>query len=362
MNRFFIQVAVFLFLLPSMSYAEKTSIFGSLKNGTTGGMGKADSIKLLALQSAMLPLAEIGPQTGSFRFPPVEAPEGAPLLVQVTYKGVNYNKMIPPVAKFRSASQEVLVFDTGNNWKDISVKSLMQVMREKAGIRIFKLFLLDNTSSPPRSFQSEDRQIEYFVPKEAKEVFAQVQQPGSKMAIPLGQPEGKNGGKILDRALLPGVSELQISYFIPNEVEVITEQLLLESESGSYPIFLKPEDMKPEIVSGGTLTRLEKDIPPGLGAYSLIALDPTKIVKLKFVGGKPVPAMTNGSPEVANGTILTTWDSSLFAVIGLISLLFTLSFVFVYGYHIPPELRSLMWSDPRLLLALIYKKLFKKET
>ncbi|TGN14270.1 hypothetical protein [Leptospira ilyithenensis] len=337
MNRFFIQAIVFLLLLPSISYAEKVSIFGSLKNGTFGGPGKADSIKLLALQSAMLPLAEIGPQTGSFRFPAVEAPEGSPLLVQVVYKGVNYNKIIPPVAKFRSASQEVQVFEIGNDWKDVSVKSLMQVMREKTGVRIFKLFLLDNASKPPRSFQTDTRQIEYFVPKEAKEVFAQVQQPGSKMAIPLGQPEGKNGGKILDRALLPGVSELQISYLIPNEVEVITEQLLLEGESGSYPIFLKPEDMKPEIVSGGTLTRLEKDIPPGLSAYSLIALDSSKIVKLKFVGGKAVPTMTNSSPEIVNGTILTSWDSSLFAVIGFVSLLFTLSFVFVYRKSLKKE-------------------------
>ncbi len=318
------------FIFVSVSYAEKVSIFGSLKNGTSGGVGKADSIKLIALQGAMLPLAEIGPQSGNFQFPALDAPDGAPILVQVTYLGVNYNKMIPPVAKFRNSPQEITVFEMTESRANIGIKSLMQVIREKNGLRVFKLFLIENTSNPPRSYFSSEKPIEYFIPAEAKDIYAQIQQPGSKMAIPLSTPNGKNLGKILDRAVLPGISELQVSYLISNESDVIEERLLTEGESGSYPVFVKPSDMSLEIESGGTLARLEKDIPQGLSAYAIAATSNPKVVKLKFSGGKPIPAALKGNPEIVNGTILTTWDTSIFAVVGFLALLFSLSFLFVY--------------------------------
>lgn len=318
------------FLLTSSGYAEKVTIFGTLKNGTTGGPGKADSIKLLALQGAMLPLADLGPQVGNFRFPTIEAPEGAPILVQVVYLGVNYNKMIPPVARFRTSPQEVTVFEMTDSWDKVGVKSLMQVIREKNGLRVFKLFLIENKTSPQKSFLSIEKPIEYFVPKDAKEVYAQIQQPGSKMAIPLPTPEGKNAGKILDRAVLPGLSELQVSYLIQTDSGEISERLLIEGESGAYPIFVKPSDMEIELKGPGTLTKLEKDIPQGLSAYAVTAASDPKIVLLKFIGGKPVPATLKGNPEVVNGTILTSWDTATFAVIGFLALFFSLSFLFVY--------------------------------
>ncbi len=318
------------FLITSSSYAEKVTIFGTLKNGTNGGVGKADSIKLIALQGAMLPLADLGPQSGSFRFPSIDAPDGAPILVQVTYLGVNYNKMVPPVPRFRTVAQEITVYEMTNSWDSISIKSLMQVIREKKGLRIFKLFLIDNKTTPNKSFLSVEKPIEYYIPKTATEVFAQIQQPGSKMAIPLSTPEGKNLGRILDRAVLPGISELQVSYLISNDDDVIEERLLIEGESGSFPIFVKPGDMELEILSGGTSTRLEKDIPVGLSAYALVASETPKVVKMKFSGGKAVPAALTGNPEIVNGTILTTWDTSTFAVVGFLALFFSLSFLFVY--------------------------------
>jgi len=318
------------FVAISASYAEKVSIFGTLKNGTTGGLGKADSIKLLALQGAMLPLADLGPQTGSFRFPTIDAPDGAPILVQVVYLGVNYNKMIPPVERFRTSPQDITVFELTDSWEKIGVKSLMQVIREKNGLRIFKLFLLENKTSPQKSFLSIEKPVEFYVPKEAKEVYAQIQQPGSKMAIPLPTPKGKNEGKILDRAVLPGLSELQVSYFIQSESDEIEEHLLIEGESGAFPIFVKPSDMSIELRGPGNLTRIEKDIPQGLSAYAVTATNMPKIVRLKFSGGKPVPAVLKGNPEIVNGTILTTWDTSTFAVIGFLALFFSLSFLFVY--------------------------------
>lgn len=286
---------------------------------------------MLALQGAMVPLAEIGPQSGNFKFPIMELPEGAPILLQIQYQGVNYNKMIPPTSKFRTSPQEVLVYDIGAKKNQIAIKSLMQVMREKKGLRIFKLFLIDNVSKPPQSFFEKGKELEYFVPEGASEIFAQIQQPGSKMAIPLATPNGKDGGKILDRALLPGVSELQISYLVSPSNNTVAERLLMESDSGKFPIFVKPKDMEIEVNDGIGIQKLEKDVPQGLSAYVLDSASYGTDVKLTFIGGKALPTVANSpNPEIVNGSILTTWDLSLFSVIGFLGLLFTFSFLFVY--------------------------------
>ncbi|MDF3820385.1 hypothetical protein P3G55_10765 [Leptospira sp. 96542] len=323
---------VFVFsLFISPSYAEELTIFGTIKNGTTGGVGKATSIRMLALQGAMLPLGEIGPQSGKFQFPKMNLPEGAPILLQIEYQGVNYNKMIPPVTQFRTSPQEVVVYETGATKAEVAVKSLMQVMREKKGIRVFKLFLIDNHSNPPKSYDSKLNPLEYSVAEGAEDVLAQIQQPGSKMAIPLATPPGSNGGKILDRAILPGVSEMQVSYLVPNSVETIDESLFIESENGKFPIFVKPMDMELKILSGQSMAKLDKDVPQGLSAYVLEEKSFGTKIKLQTIGGKALPTISNNTnPEIVNGSILTTWDLSLFSVIGFLGLLFTLSFIFVY--------------------------------
>lgn len=331
MFRSYLFPILILIFLSSASYAEKLSIFGTIQNGTTGGPGKADSIRMLALQGAMVPLADIGVQSGKFRFPEMDLPEGAPILLQIQYQGVNYNKMIPPTTKFRTSPQEVLVYDTGAERKQVTIKSLMQVMREKKGLRVFKLFLIDNLSKPPKSYDSKVSPLEYSVAAEATEILAQIQQPGSKMAIPLGIPEGPNGGRLLDRAILPGVSEMQVSYFIPNNLDSFSERMLIESENGKFPIFVKPQDMEIKTGSDTPVTKIDKDVPPGLSAYVLSSLSFGTNVNFTFSGGKPLPTISNNpNPEIWNGSILTSWDLSLFAVIGFLGFLFTLSFIFVY--------------------------------
>ncbi len=310
----------------SSVYAEKISIHGNLKNGTTQGIGKADTIKMIALQGSMVPIAELGSQTGTFRFPAMDLPEGSPVLLQVTYKGINYNKMVPPAPNFQKAEQEITVFDTTEDKTQINTKSLMQAIREKKGIRVFKLFLIENKTNPPRSFTLVDGDFEFFVPTDAKEFFAQIQQPGSKMPIPLSSSEGKRGGKAWNRGILPGTSELQVSYLMTKDIW--EEKLLLEGDK--YPIFLKPKDMKIQLQSEGELIRLEKDVPEGLTAFS-ISPPANGSVTLSFEGGKPVPEIRpNQAPEIVNGSLLNDTERSILAVVGFVALFFSLSFVFVY--------------------------------
>lgn len=60
-----------LFLIVSIIFtlhlnAEEIDLKISLKNGTTGGVGRADTIKLIALQGGMTPIGEFQNKQGNF--------------------------------------------------------------------------------------------------------------------------------------------------------------------------------------------------------------------------------------------------------------------------------------------------------
>ena len=326
---------VFLFLM-SLSYlqAEEIVLKISLKNGTTGGIGKADTIKLIALQGGMTPIGEFQNKQGDFTLEKINFPDQTPVLIQVSYKGANYNKMVPPTPVFRSKVQEITVYELTSELKDIEVRSLMQIIREENLLRVYKIFLIENKTNPPRSFQNTTTPIEIFVPSEAGEIFGQLTQGDSKMGIPLNLRDGAKG-KIVDRPILPGTSELQIAYTIPAEslADVsFKDEFSFEDKNSPRIIFFKPKDMKIEIKGSIEQKDIKEEIPQGLGAIRA-SYPNSKSVEVAVSGGKPeVEEMTQGSQnrKVRNGTIFTTWDKSLLGVIGILGLLGTLSLVFVY--------------------------------
>ena len=102
--------------------AEELNLKISLKNGTSGGVGRADTIKLIALQGGMVPIGEFQNKQGDFVLEKINVPDEAPLLIQVNYKGANYNKMVPPKLPCLEQKQEITVYESTSEFKNIDVK------------------------------------------------------------------------------------------------------------------------------------------------------------------------------------------------------------------------------------------------
>lgn len=323
---------VILFFIVSSIQSEEINLKISLKNGTTGGVGQADSIKLIALQGGMVPVGEFTNKSGDFKLEKLNIPDGAPVLIQVNYKGANYNKMVPPAPNFRNKIQEIAVYETTSDLKNIEVKSLLQIVREENLVRIYKIFLIENKSNPPRSYQNKENPLEIFVPKEATEVFGQLTQGDSKMGIPLSLVDGKKG-KVLERPILPGASELQITFVIEAKSLAsisFSDELNFEDPKSPRIIFFKPKDMNVDLKNAVSKEELKENIPEGLGAIRAI-YSPTSPVQISVAGGSAEQEETQTtSRKVRNGSIFTTWDKSLLAVVGFLGLFFTFSFLFVY--------------------------------
>ena len=297
------------------------NIKGSLVNGTTEAPGRAEIIKLLQVGQQMSVLQEKKNISGNFQFTGISGQ--GPFLLQVTYQGVNYNQIVPPGQE--NKNHVVNVFEKSSDRKLLSVRSLIQIVREKSGFRIYKMFIINNTGLPPRSYDNPSDPIEIFVPENAEEVFGQLTQ-GSGMGIPLDLKKGREG-RLLGRAILPGSSELQISFFIPGDDDATISDKTLFNDGATRYVFLKPRDMKVSFSGQKSVKDLDKNAPEGLNAYEVEYS--SSALEISLSGGTPVvnPAAKR---VIVNGTFFNTWDRSALGILAFLGLLFTLSFIFIY--------------------------------
>ncbi|MCB1178422.1 MAG: hypothetical protein KDK36_12630, partial [Leptospiraceae bacterium] len=175
-------------------------------------------------------------------------------------------------------------------------------------------------------------ELQVFIPKSAQNLSIQLTQGKKGMPIPLNLEDGDKG-RVINRAILPGESNLQFSYLIESDEgkETIIEELPIIEQSESQVIFLKPDDMKLKS-EGADYNKIEdNDVPEGMGVYS-IKISRNKSYKIVISGGSVVEENHSAprGPNVVNGTIFTTTEKSIFGVIAVLALLISLSFIFIY--------------------------------
>ncbi|RHX95648.1 hypothetical protein DLM76_01270 [Leptospira yasudae] len=323
-----------LLLIQTSVYSEELELKIRIKNGTTGQEGSIESLRIIALQQGMIPIKEIGPSHGSFVVSKLTVPDQTPILLQAKYAGVNYNKMVPPVPVMRSGVQEIVVYEKTRDKSLVRTRSAMQISRGRDFLRVFKIFLISNNTIPPKSYQDEQNPFEIFVPSEATEVAGQLTQGESRMAIPLSLQDGPNG-KLLDRAILPGSSELQISYTIPaNNLSTVTfkDRMLAEKEEGYRAVFSKPQDMEVSFIGAAKQEKIQEDVPSDMKAFKIGYPSPRYEVSISVSGGNPVADVETErvNRKIENGTWFPTTERSLLGLVAILGFLFTLSFIFIY--------------------------------
>ncbi|TGL57702.1 hypothetical protein EHQ64_19635 [Leptospira sarikeiensis] len=315
-------------------FGEELELQVVLKNGSTGGPGSAESIRLFALERQMMPLQipDSGPFRGSFKLSKINAPDGLPVLLQVTYNGVNYNKMIPPVPMLRTRPQEVIVYDKTPDRSVIKTKSLLHLVREKEALVVSKVSILTNNTIPPKSFQNPNDPLEVYIPEGALEINAQLTQSTNQMAIPIPLTKGKNGW-VIDRAILPGTSQLIVNYMIPStnlSPTQFKDKLLFENREGEKVVFSKPKDMQVSFIGQKGIRPVPVDAPPDVTSNIVSYAGPQYEITLSVIGGEPIQETANQEREINNGSIFVSTEKTIYGVIGVLSFLFFLSFTITY--------------------------------
>lgn len=332
MQDIFFKLILFFFLIQLNS--EEISLDISIKNGTTKTLGKAEKLKVIALQGGMIPIKEVENVEGNFRLDKIQVEVNSPILLQAIYKNNSYNKMIPPVPEFRKKTQEINVYENTNSLKDFDIRSLIQLIREQDEILVYKIYLIENKTSPEKSFYSENNPLKFYIPENAEKISAQLVQGNSKMPIPIQLVQLENKAeRIMQRGILPGISELQISYSLEaknlSDISFFDKQFF-ETEISPKIIFHKPKKMNVEILNAKQSIPIEKEIPDAMGAFRVNYSE--KGIQINISGGKPDIKISDepNQRKLVNGKYFTTWDKSLIGVIGILGILFSLSFAFIF--------------------------------
>ncbi len=325
----FLWTLIFFFFihLPLFSGDWKPEVY--IKNGTFNQSGRVDSLKLIAITSGMQPIGELNGFETKIIIDKIDIPDESPILFQAKYKGATYNKMVPPAPNFRNKPIEIIVYETTSNINDIDIRSVVQVNREDDSLRFIKVYIFENSTNPPKSFLPLSP-IEVFVPDSALNTRGQYTQSDSKMGIPLSLEKG-NIGRKFDRAILPGQSDLVISYNIqsnPNEITKFEDKILFEKENGKV-FLLNPPDMKIKAIDLPPPEKITDSGPDGMAGLKLAYNNGSANIEIS--GGKPLVRETPSERRVINGTIFINWINSTYGVLAIIGLLFSLSFLFVYN-------------------------------
>lgn len=327
-NRTLIILLNFLLLIISPLFGESWTPELRITNGTTSQPGMVEGVRIISIAESMQPIGEIPGFNGKLKIENINFPETSPILFQAKYKGAIYNKMVPPAPIFRQKPIEIVVYEPNFDLSTLDIKSVIQINREDNYLRFIKVYIFNNRTEPKKSYILNPP-LEIFVPEDVEELRGQYTQPESQMGIPLALDKGKDGRKF-ERAILPGQSDLVITYKIPSKKDEITnieDRILFEKEDGKV-FLLNPPNMN---LRGRDLVSnfLDENGPDGMKGLKIIYKD--KKATLEIVGGNPIAREPeNIERKIVNGSIFTNWMNSTYGVLAVLGILFSLSFIFVY--------------------------------
>jgi len=196
--------------------------------GTSGTDGSAESVTLLRLGAEMTPVKELGAVSGQFEITDFEIEGERPMLLRVTASGVNYNQ---PVNFFRGyeADVEVTVYDAFDEWDDSVLEvttSRFLYRREGDKLLVDKVFVVENRTSPPRTYHDSDGTFRFNLPRENLLELHSVSASGA-LGVPVPQqasPLPDGSGYVTKTAFKPGETQIAVSYevrYAGSEYEVI---------------------------------------------------------------------------------------------------------------------------------------------
>jgi len=214
-------VAILFLLAPT---AEAVEIIGRVMNATTGKPAGDVSVNLLALRGQMVPVRDtVTDAEGNFRFV-VAANPSERFMVQVPFRGVNYNKPVMPEGEQSTVFIEV--YEIGAAASAIQVESHSILLQPQRGhLRVDEFYSVRNTSSPPQTYAPDEGSFRFQLPSTIGDLQVSAQRTGGMPLRQQPQPAGDGNSLVLQFPFYPGESEVQISYVLPLSGETLDVRL-----------------------------------------------------------------------------------------------------------------------------------------
>ncbi|MCI0403732.1 MAG: hypothetical protein L0212_09435 [Acidobacteria bacterium] len=225
MKRLVPAALVLLALLVFASTAEAVEIVGRVMNATTGKPAGDVSVNLLALRGQMVPVREtVTDAEGNFRFV-VAANPSERFLVQVPFRGVNYNKPAM-LSEGDQITVFVEVYELGAAATDIKVEAHSILLQPRRGhLRVDEFYTVRNASNPPQTYGPDEGTFRFKLPPTIGDLQVSAQRSGGMPLRQQPQPTGEENSFVLQFPFYPGESDVQISYVLPLSGETLSLRL-----------------------------------------------------------------------------------------------------------------------------------------
>jgi hypothetical protein len=225
---------LFAILILAVSVSAQT-LTGTVKNGTTGKPAAGDDVVLIKLGEGMEEAARTkSDASGHFSF---TLGEGGPHLVRAIHQGVTYHGIAPP----GTTSVDVTVYDVARKVDALSVTAdVMRLQAQGSGLQGIRLFVVSNTSNPPRTQMSEPN-FEFFLPDGAQIDDSMAMTEGGQplKSAPVPQKEKNRYGFIFP--LRPGETQFQVGFHLPYSGELAVDPKPLYA--AQHFVVMLPETM-----------------------------------------------------------------------------------------------------------------------
>jgi hypothetical protein len=296
--------AVFLVSTPP---ALAGTVSGTVTNGTSGKPAAGVDVILIQLQGGMQPVANTKTDAnGRYTFENPGLGAGAPMLIRVVYRGVNYHEPVPP----GKATADVKVFEPTDKPSAFTVTNHAVIVQPNGSdLMVGEEYSIQNKTQPPVAFYRADGSFDFSIPDGAD--FNQASAWGSA-GMPVVQgtiDKGKNKMAIAF-AFRPGESGVRISYKVPYP----GNQVILKNVS-SYAterlIIAAPPSVQ---ISGDGITPAGQD--QGFSVYTRTGVAAGTPLAITISGSAPMPAAnqganTNGAPPAGDNSANASVNSRL---------------------------------------------------
>jgi len=261
----FIAAVVLMLGAQVSAFGQNSIIKGTVRNGTTGAVVAADTVKLMSFNTGSMSFAGERIGVSSFTFDKLAPSKMAPYLVQALYKGVKYNANVPLQSGDETVETEITVYEPTTDASVIQVEAAQFFFRNlDANLQVVKLYRVSNKSETPRTYVDAEGSFRFYVAPESNGIDFVTVKTGT---VPLNQTpfETKDHGVFaIDYPLKPGMTEITISYSVGYE-----NRRFAFSEKQLYNIpevytVIAPANMS---IEGEGLEELEHDTQRDLRYY-----------------------------------------------------------------------------------------------
>lgn len=308
---------VFFSLYLGTSQVSAFDIKVTVNNGTAGRVETSPmDIQLLKLEKGMQPVMKKAATAGRVEFLALPEMTTGPYMVQAEYRGVTYNRVIPP--NMQSPAVVTLeIFENTTSTEKLRVRTLMELRRADkdaiAGLLIFFFVNRDN-----RTFTGGKNGVEFYLPAGAElgQASVSVGSGSSNIQWLKLAPQKTERANIYSAGqnIKPGERILQVTFRLPyNEKGTPVDFRSVYPQDAGIQLIAEPEDM--QVAMGEKILNRVMDENLGRG---LIGFRPHETaIQLRLAGGGVVQAKPTEEAEVEVLSPLTLWQKLLFPAVAV---------------------------------------------